>query len=372
MPVIVQKYGGSSVSDVAGLRLVAERVAHASRSGWQVVVVVSAMGNTTNELIALAQAVSSSPTRRELDLLVSVGERVSMTLLAMAVQELGVEAKSFTGSQSGIITDGEHVSARILEVRPNRIRKALDEGKVAIVAGFQGVSRGKEVTTLGRGGSDATAVALAAALQADFCEICSDVAGVYTADPRIVGAASLIESMTTDSALALSRAGAKVLQESALEFARRAGIRLCATSTSSEIGAGTMIGPESPPVPTTAVSLDRDFRLFWAPSPRFPPPLHRSVRRTWGDRGGISILLDQRNLHGAAVPPEWEDCGETATISVLGEGLEPSLLPLLLSSLQGFGLSRWWMDASRWIGLLPLEHAEDALRAAHGVSVENH
>ena len=370
MTVIVQKYGGSSVSDVAGLRAVASRVAETARKGWKVVVVVSAMGNTTNELIALAQAVSSSPTRRELDLLVSVGERVSMTLLAMAVQELGVPAQSFTGSQSGIITDSQHVSARILEVRPERIRKALSDGRVAIVAGFQGVSRAKEVTTLGRGGSDATAVALAAALGADFCEICSDVAGVYTADPRLVGAATLIESMSTGSALALSRAGAKVLQQSALEFARKSGIKLCATATASEVGQGTMIGPDEDSS-VTAVSLDRGLRLFQAPDAEVPASLLRSVRRSWSDGEGVSLLMDERNLHGQALPPQWEDCGPLASVSVVGEGFGAEALPPLVSALGKLGLIRWWLDASGWTGLLPLDNAENALRSAHRISVED-
>ena len=169
--IIVQKYGGSSVSDIESIQRVAHRIAQTVRSGWKVVVVVSAMGNTTDSLISLARMISSQPTRRELDLLISVGERISMTLLAMAVSQEGVKARSFTGSQSGIITDEQHVSATIVEVRPHRIQKALEDNCVAIIAGFQGMSRNKEVTTLGRGGSDATAVALTAALGAQVCEI---------------------------------------------------------------------------------------------------------------------------------------------------------------------------------------------------------
>ena len=193
---VVQKYGGSSVADVARIRTVAERVVETRRTGVDVVVVVSAMGNTTNELLALASEISPDPGRREVDLLISVGERVSMTLLAMAIEALGEPAQSFTGSQSGIITDNQHVAARVIEVRPHRIRRALDEGRIAIVAGFQGVSLNGEVTTLGRGGSDTTAVVLTAALGADHCEICSDVDGVYTADPGSVTAARRLDELS--------------------------------------------------------------------------------------------------------------------------------------------------------------------------------
>jgi aspartate kinase len=180
-----------------------------------VVVVVSAMGNTTNELLALARRVSPSPGRRELDMLISVGERITMALLSMAVDDLGVPAVSFTGSQSGIITDEHHSAARVVEVRPERILAALQEDKVVIVAGFQGVSRSREVTTLGRGGSDTTAVALAAALRADHCEICSDVDGVFSADPRAVPEARHLDRLSYEEALALFRAGSKVLPAAA-------------------------------------------------------------------------------------------------------------------------------------------------------------
>ena len=241
--IVVQKYGGSSVSNIDSLKQVAQRIVQTVDAGWQVVVVVSAMGNTTNELIALAKSVSRSPHRRELDLLVSVGERVSMTLLAMAINELGVEARSFTGSQSGIITNENHVAARIVEIKPHRIVEALDKGNVVIVAGFQGVSREKEVTTLGRGGSDTTAVALAAALRAEFCEICSDVDGVYTADPRIASSATKLHDLPIDAALAMTTAGSKVLQAEAIEFAKSQGISICANATSEPVGQGTLISP---------------------------------------------------------------------------------------------------------------------------------
>ena len=203
--IVVQKYGGSSVSTVENIQHVARRIIETQQQGYQVVVVVSAMGNTTNELISLAKMVSPAPSGRELDLLISVGERVSMSLLAMAIQELGGRAKSFTGSQSGIITTDQHLSASIIEVRPKRIQQALEQGYIAIVAGFQGMSIKREVTTLGRGGSDTTAVALTAALKAEFCEICSDVSGVYSTDPRVVPSALLLKELSLDTAIAMAK-----------------------------------------------------------------------------------------------------------------------------------------------------------------------
>src|ERR1700720_2421124 len=185
MSIVVQKYGGSSVADPTKLKRVAERVMQTRTSGHDVVVVVSAMGDTTDELLALAKTISPNPDRRELDMLLSAGERIAMALLSMSIRELGGAPISFTGSQSGIITNDRHVDARIIEVRPFRVQDELARGKVVVIAGYQGVSYRREVTTLGRGGSDTTAVAMAAALDAEYCEICSDVDGVYTADPRI-------------------------------------------------------------------------------------------------------------------------------------------------------------------------------------------
>ena len=230
MSLVVQKYGGSSVSDVDKLRRVAARIAARRRAGDDLVVVVSAMGHTTDELLRLARQVSATPPRRELDMLLSAGERIAMALLAMALCEEGVEAKSFTGSQAGILTDESHAAARIVEVRPARVREELARGRVVIVAGYQGVSREREVTTLGRGGSDTTAVALAAALAAD-CEIYSDVAGVFTADPRQVPSARRLEALGYEEMQELARAGARVLNAQAVEFARERGIAIRARST---------------------------------------------------------------------------------------------------------------------------------------------
>lgn len=238
--IVVQKYGGSSVADAERIKRVAARIAATRERGKQVVVVVSAMGKTTDDLMGKARAISQAPSRRELDMLLTCGERVSMALLSMAVHEHGYDAVSLTGSQSGIITNDRHSGAQIIDVRPFRVEDELARGKVVIVAGFQGVSYKREITTLGRGGSDTTAVALAAALGAEYCEICSDVDGVYTADPRVVSAAQLLEAISHDEMLELSAHGAQVLHAQAVEFARRSRIALYARATAKD-GAGTRI-----------------------------------------------------------------------------------------------------------------------------------
>lgn len=231
MGIIVQKYGGSSVADVEKLERVAEKVASAKRGGDDVVVVVSAMGKSTDQLLALAKQIDPNPPRRELDMLLTTGERVSMALLAMAIQKRGFEAISFTGSQSGIITNDRHFDARIIEVKPHRIEDELARGKIVIVAGYQGMSYRREITTLGRGGSDTTAIALAAALNATRAEIYSDVDGVYTADPRVVPNAEHIATLGYDTMQEMADVGAKVLNAAAVEFAKKQGIAIHARST---------------------------------------------------------------------------------------------------------------------------------------------
>ena len=222
MGLIVQKFGGSSVADAEGMKRVAARIVATKRSGNQVVVVVSAMGDTTDELIDLANQITPMPAGRELDMLLTAGERISMALLAMAISNLGHEARSFTGSQAGVITDSAHGRARIIDVTPGRIQEALKAGAIAIVAGFQGISQDtKDITTLGRGGSDTTAVALAAALDADVCEIYTDVDGVFSADPRVVPQAQKLKSVTYEEMLELAASGAKVLHLRCVEYARR-------------------------------------------------------------------------------------------------------------------------------------------------------
>nr|WP_221474624.1 aspartate kinase [Sphaerisporangium rubeum] len=220
--LVVQKYGGSSVADAARIKRVAQRIVATKKAGNDVVVIVSAMGDTTDELLDLAQQVSPLPPGRELDMLLTAGERISMALLAMAIANLGHQARSFTGSQAGVITDSTHGKARIIDVTPGRIQEALNSGQIAIVAGFQGVSQDtKDITTLGRGGSDTTAVALAAALGADVCEIYTDVDGIFTADPRIVGAARQIPRISYEEAMEMAACGAKILHLRCVEYARR-------------------------------------------------------------------------------------------------------------------------------------------------------
>ena len=301
-PIIVQKYGGSSVANIEGIQRVARRIVDSTKSGFSVVVVVSAMGNKTNELLQLAQQISQQPPRRELDLLVSVGERISMTLLAMAIEELGVQARSFTGSQSGIITDTEHISAQIIEVRPYRIEKALHDGYVAIVAGFQGMSIQKEVTTLGRGGSDTTAVALTAALQAEYCEICSDVDGIYSADPNIISEAKKITDINIDDALLLSGAGAKVLQHQALLYAKEKGISLVANATRLPVGKGTLIHhKKETSVPNSVVIDDKLLLLKHPKGTLSDPTLQRHTRLISMNQDLLFQIIDTRNIHGTNI-----------------------------------------------------------------------
>jgi len=225
--LIVQKFGGSSVADAESIKRVAKRIVETRKAGNEVVVAVSAMGDTTDELIDLAHQVSPIPDPREMDMLLTTGERISMALLAMAIRDMGYEARSYTGSQAGMITDARHGAARIVDVTPGRVREALDEGAIAIVAGFQGFNRdSRDITTLGRGGSDTTAVALAAALGAEVCEIYTDVDGVFTADPRVVPKAHKLDRVTSEEMLELAAAGSKVLYIRAVEYARRHGVTL--------------------------------------------------------------------------------------------------------------------------------------------------
>ncbi len=262
LPIIVQKFGGSSVADVAGIRRVAAHAVATRRSGKRVVVVVSAMGKTTDSLVQLAHEVTPTPDRRELDMLLTAGERIAMAILAMAIRDLGEPATSMTGSQCGIITNDAPGGARIVEVRPFRVQDALDAGQIVIVAGFQGVSWKKEVTTLGRGGSDTTAVALAAALSAEACEIYSDVDGVYSADPRKVADARRLDDLGHDEMLAMARAGAKVLGADAVAWARLHDVALYARATDGR--PGETVVRLNPPVdrPWIAAATTRPHCVF--------------------------------------------------------------------------------------------------------------
>ena len=313
MSIIVQKYGGSSVADVEKFKQVAERVMRNRQQGHDVVVVVSAMGDTTDNLLATAKQVSENPARRELDMLLSAGERISMALLSMAIRERGGDAISFTGSQSGIITNDRHVDARIIEVRPFRVQDELSRGKIVVIAGFQGVSYKKEVTTLGRGGSDTTAVAMAAALDAEYCEICSDVDGVYSADPRVVPAAHRIGTLSYEETQEMAEAGAKALNAQAVEFAKEKGIAIYARATKGPLPGpdsssdGTVVRKSAPRMPGTVVGVasERDVIVLEAEAP--PAELlalldERAVSgkqlHIHGDR--TDIVISRENLHDEA------------------------------------------------------------------------
>jgi aspartate kinase len=315
MSVVVQKYGGSSVADVVRLRRVAERVMRTRQQGHDVVVVVSAMGDTTDDLLTLAKQVSASPDRRELDMLLSAGERISMALLSMALRELGGDAISFTGSQSGIITNDRHVDARIVEVRPFRVQDELARGRIVVVAGYQGVSYKREVTTLGRGGSDTTAVALAAALGAEWCEICSDVDGVYSADPRVVSGPQRIPVLSYEETQEMAESGAKVLNAQAVEFAKERGIAIYARATASALPGddpstdGTVVCKSPPRMPGTVVGIasERDLLLLRATGDglrvlTFLDDHHVSGKQLHLQRGdggddSVSLVVSRENLH---------------------------------------------------------------------------
>ncbi|GAA0509945.1 aspartokinase [Saccharopolyspora subtropica] len=262
MALVVQKYGGSSLESADRIKRVAERIVETRKAGNDVVVVCSAMGDTTDELLDLAKQVNPAPPERELDMLLTAGERISNALVAMAIESLGAEARSFSGSQAGVITTSAHQNARIIDVTPGRVQEALEQGQIVLVAGFQGVSQDtKDITTLGRGGSDTTAVAVAAAMNADVCEIYTDVDGVYTADPRIVSNAQHLERITYEEMLEMAATGAKVLHLRAVEYARRYGVPLHVRSSYSP-KPGTIVSGSVEDLPVeqamiTGVSHDR-------------------------------------------------------------------------------------------------------------------
>jgi aspartate kinase len=371
--VVVQKYGGSSVADLERLRAVAARVAKTRAEGLCVVVVVSAMGNTTNELIALARQVSARPDRRELDMLISVGERIAMALLAMALREIGVPAVSLTGSQSGIVTDEAHADARVVEVRPDRVRATLEAGNVAIIAGFQGMSRAREVTTLGRGGSDTTAVVLAAALNAEHCEICSDVDGVWSADPRVVPEALKLDGLSLDQALELGRGGAKVLYEDAVRYARDRGVAIHASSTFG-VGSGTRLDVRGP---ADAIAVTGDAQLVRVRITGDVAAVGDAiraaggrVRRTVGERAWVDV----RNAHGGlGVLPGAEVEGPAAVVTAVGSALGEDLgrIGRVDAAIRAAGIairaSAAAGDAAWWD--VPAADLDRATAVVHGVLV---
>ncbi len=300
MALVVQKYGGSSVADVEKIRFVASRIAARRRAGDEVVVVVSAMGDTTDELLGLAKKVTDQPQARELDMLLTAGERISMALLSMALNAENVPAISFTGSQSGIITTDSHSNARIVEVRPQRIRDELAKGKVVIVAGYQGVSSTREVTTLGRGGSDTSAVALAAALEASACEIYSDVDGVFSSDPRVVPQAQKLREIDYEEMQELAGAGAKVLNPQAVEFARKAGITIAARATNGGTG-GTNVTQVAREKRVTGIAGEKELVLLELRDGSIP--ILSELVAFLAEHGGVAHQISASDAAGSLVVP---------------------------------------------------------------------
>ena len=397
MAIIVQKYGGSSVSDVQKLKYVAERVMATARHGHDVCVVVSAMGDTTDDLLQMAKQVSPNPERRELDMLLSAGERISMALLSLAIRELGGDAISFTGSQSGIITNDRHVDARIIEVRPFRVQDELARGKIVVVAGYQGVSYKKEVTTLGRGGSDTTAVAMAAALDAEYCEICSDVDGVYSADPRVVPAARRIPLLSYEETQEMAEAGAKVLNAQAVEFAKEKGIAIYARATRGPLPGvdpsadGTVVRKNPPRMPGTVagVASERDVILIESTAPaREVLGLldERGVAgkqlHVFGDR--IEMVISRENLHDEA---RLRDVLQTrfggrarildglSAVSVVGAGINATYANVLAGAeaLAEVGVAAAGTATSsfRITWMIPRDRTAEAVAALHRRFIES-
>jgi len=388
MSIIVQKYGGSSMADVGKIVEVADRVVAAKKAGSDVVVVVSAMGKTTDQLLALARSVtvatggSTEAPRRELDMLVSTGERVSMALLSIAIHARGVDAISFTGSQSGIITSDRHFDARIIEVRPHRIEDELARGKVVIVAGYQGMSYKREITTLGRGGSDTTAVALAAALGAERCEIYSDVDGVYSADPRVVSDPKHLPELDLAMLQEMAEAGAKVLNAQAVEWARRAKIAIYARKTGdSHAGSKETVASESAGSRVRAiVGLDRVVHARFS-------SLHFTRIAAAASRLGIDIVDASFSGDDAscAIPllnlPDWEDKRRSlledmgalvtlhdgkAIVSVVGSGLGNELGHVLaILAEQKISPDALFSSPLRVSVTLDADRLADAQRALH-------
>jgi aspartate kinase len=394
--IVVQKYGGSSVADVARIGRVAERVAATRASGKDVVVVVSAMGDTTDELLALARRVTETPARRELDMLLSAGERIAMALLSMALNARGVPAVSFTGSQSGIITNDAHTSARIVEVRPYRVQDELARGNVVIVAGYQGVSYKREVTTLGRGGSDTTAVALAAALDAEACEIYSDVDGVYSADPRLVPESRRLAELSYEEMQELAEAGAKVLNAQAVEFAKVRGIAIYARAAAG--GPGETVVRKFPPrAPGRVLGVAHETGLVrlaarTASGPALAELLaaleaagaHGKQLRFEATAGGgqASLLIPLENLHGfpavrEALQARFAETVELheglGAVSVVGTGINARFdtVERVLAEADALGAEVLGLSTSsfRVSLLLDERHVPGAVRRLHAAFV---
>ena len=396
MPVIVHKYGGTSVADTARIRAVAERVAAARRGGYDVVVVVSAMGDTTDSLMAMAHELTPMPNPRELDMLLTAGERIAMSLLAVAINAAGFPAASYTGSQAGIITDTTHGKASILDIRPGRIREALARGNIVIVAGFQGVSTTFDVTTLGRGGSDTTAVALAAALDADFCEIYTDVPGVFAADPRVIPEARKLHAVSYQEMLELAASGAGVLQLRAVEYARRYGVKVHVRSSFTDED-GTWITEEDVRMEQAMISGvasdDSEAKVTVEDVPDRPgvaAAVFRAVAAeavnvdmivqnvSHGGQTDISFLVPKSDLPrvGGALERVTKEIGAgrfvtddgVAKVSLVGAGIKshPEVLAEMFEALAAEGVNIEMISTSS-IRISCVIRAEDAARAVRAV-----
>ncbi len=395
MSIVVQKYGGSSVADVDRLRIVADRVMRTKREGHDVVVVVSAMGDTTDDLLALARKVSPNPDRRELDMLLTAGERIAMALLSIAIRERGGDSISFTGSQSGIITNDRHADARIIEVRPFRVQDELARGKIVVIAGYQGMSYRREVTTLGRGGSDTTAVAMAAALGADYCEICSDVDGVYSADPRVVPEARRIGSLSYEETQELAESGAKVLNAQAVEFAKEKGIAIYARATASPLpGAdpsadGTVVRKHPPRMPGTVVGVasEKDVLVVECDGPRLELLETLDAHHVSGKQvhGGVrtTVVLSRENLHEESrlrtaladrFGPACTIVDTLGAVSVVGAGINASFENLRRGTrtLEAAGISapQFATSSFRITWLADRQRLHDAVQLLHRTFIE--
>jgi aspartate kinase len=394
MSVVVQKYGGSSVADVSKMRKVAERVMKTRAEGHGVVVVVSAMGDTTDELLSLAKQVSPNPDRRELDMLLTAGERIAMALLSMAIRELGGDAISFTGSQSGIITNDRHVDARIVEVRPFRVEDELSRGRIVVIAGYQGVSYRREVTTLGRGGSDTTAVAMAAALGAAYCEICSDVDGVYTADPRVVPAATRIGTLSYEETQELAESGAKVLNAQAVEFAKEKNIAIYARATAGPLPGpdpsadGTVVRRNPPRMPGTVVGVasERDVIVVSAQNQGIVDLLdehHVAGKQLHLADGRLTLVISRENLHEEsrvrdAISKQFGDAvrihDQLGALSVVGAGINASFQNVRRGSaaLRAAGVAPIAVSTSsfRITWMVDRTKLDDAVRLLHRTFIE--
>ena len=397
MPLVVQKFGGTSVADAERIQAVADHVARTRRAGSDVVVVVSAMGKTTDELVRLAGEVSSTQPPRELDVLLSSGERISMSLLCMALADLGIEGVSFTGSQAGIVTDTEHTRAKILEVRGDRLREVLARGGVPVVAGFQGVSTARDITTLGRGGSDTTAVALAAALGADECEIYTDVTGVFSADPRVVPEAHRLARVSFEEMLEVAATGGRVLALRSAEFARNHHVPLHVRS-SFTWEPGTRVDEEDPAMEqavVTAVTHDTSEAKVTVAGVPDRPGLAARLFRALADRGvNVDMIVQNTSAHGTTdisftVPsgdlPTSTEVAESlvgelgaagvssdagvARVSLVGAGMKthPGVTALMFETLAGAGINIEMISTSsiRISCMVRAERVDEAVRLLH-------